>query len=445
MDSINAKARAASLKQQASRSGDNHTTIESRRLNSLITVAQAALRADTPDDLTRIVAQEVCVQLMADQVFLLLQDASRILHIRAEYSRKGAPNRQYVSQSICDKVIVGDTVLIPEALSHPLFQSKESVVALNLRSVMAVPITPVGSFIPSGVLYVCSYTTGELFKESDIEVLKAMAATVSIHLHLSQALAEKSRLVQELEEKAAVMGRMVQVASHQLGTPAQQIWFNIEVAQRLALRAKEPGTSEAADQHRTLDDIVQTLKEASQGVHSLKVNLIEPLQASMGLELLISRLTPRVLMDNMVDLMVARWRTLAPRHQLLVFDRLPVHLKCDPEFLDIALTHVVDNAVKFSAPGSIITIQAIRRRDQVVIVVEDQGIGIPPKDLPYVGQVWLFRATNVVGECQPGGLGLGIYTVRRIVEAHGGTLSIHSELGKGTQVTISLPAFVGSV
>ncbi len=78
-------------------------------------------------------------------------------------------------------------------------------------------------------------------------------------------------------------------------------------------------------------------------------------------------------------------------------------------------------------------------KDVLVITVEDEGIGIPAEDLPFIG-LWLYRGRNVANRTHfPAGLGLGLHTVKRIIEAHGGQVRIESELGRRTRAALCLP------
>jgi signal transduction histidine kinase len=143
-------------------------------------------------------------------------------------------------------------------------------------------------------------------------------------------------------------------------------------------------------------------------------------------------------------MMLTKWQRLAANHRLKVFTQLPVGLRCDPTLFDIAMTHLIDNAVKYSPPGSPINVTADLVEDALVITVKDEGIGIPEEDLPTICDC-LIRGQNVVNIASyPPGMGLGLDVVRRIVEAHGGDLTIKSILGRGTQVAVSLPVFVNS-
>ena len=132
---------------------------------------------------------------------------------------------------------------------------------------------------------------------------------------------------------------------------------------------------------------------------------------------------------------------MAGRHRLRTFSRLPVGLRVDVSLFERALTALVTNAVNYSPPGSRVVVEAARAGDELVISVQDEGIGIPAGDLPYVG-AWLYRGENVANLADyPPGLGMGLYAARRIAEAHGGRLEIESQVGKGTRACLILPAF----
>jgi signal transduction histidine kinase len=81
---------------------------------------------------------------------------------------------------------------------------------------------------------------------------------------------------------------------------------------------------------------------------------------------------------------------------------------------------------------------AEQREGRVVVAVSDTGVGIPETDLEHVFDDF-YRADT--GEIREGGAGLGLAISKRIVEAHDGTISVESEVGKGTTFTISLPAW----
>ena len=102
-----------------------------------------------------------------------------------------------------------------------------------------------------------------------------------------------------------------------------------------------------------------------------------------------------------------------------------------------ALVNLLGNAVKFSRLGGLVNVAASKDGPKVVITVADQGVGIAREDLPFV--LGGFHVGRPGPEAERGS-GLGLAITRRIVEAHRGSISARSELGKGSTFTIHLPA-----
>jgi len=109
-------------------------------------------------------------------------------------------------------------------------------------------------------------------------------------------------------------------------------------------------------------------------------------------------------------------------------------LTADPALLRIALSNLVENAVKYAGAATPITVTARAAGDGIEIAVADRGPGIAPDDLPHVFDKY-FRAARTGSTT---GAGLGLYIVRRIVERHGGRVTAASSPA-GTCVTIALP------
>ena len=112
----------------------------------------------------------------------------------------------------------------------------------------------------------------------------------------------------------------------------------------------------------------------------------------------------------------------------------------DTARLERVITNLVSNAIKYSPNGGEITL-ALEREDEdaaswAVLKVYDQGIGIPAKDLPFIFDRF-HRGSNVAGRIQ--GTGLGLASVRHIVEHHGGVIEATSQEGVGSTFVVRLP------
>ncbi|RJQ54778.1 MAG: PAS domain S-box protein [Actinobacteria bacterium] len=129
---------------------------------------------------------------------------------------------------------------------------------------------------------------------------------------------------------------------------------------------------------------------------------------------------------------------LTEHHRLQV--RVPGGLprvQCDPPRLCMAVSNLVDNAVKFSPGGGVVRVSMSHRGDTIRIAVADSGIGIAHSDLKRIFD----RFTQVdMSQTRPfGGTGMGLHIVRQIVERHGGHIEVRATPGKGSTFTIDVP------
>lgn len=110
-------------------------------------------------------------------------------------------------------------------------------------------------------------------------------------------------------------------------------------------------------------------------------------------------------------------------------------LLADPEMLTTIIINLIDNALKYSPPDQPVDVDMRRRDGDLIIQVRDRGIGIPEGELHKIGRRF-FRASNGTAR---GGTGLGLYTSRKLLAYHGGTLQLVANDGRGMTATASLP------
>jgi two-component system phosphate regulon sensor histidine kinase PhoR len=113
---------------------------------------------------------------------------------------------------------------------------------------------------------------------------------------------------------------------------------------------------------------------------------------------------------------------------------LPV-IEADPDRLRRVFTNLLDNAFKFSPKGSVITISTEETRYEVKITISDQGHGIDTENLPYIFDIFHRGQSSTSTK----GSGIGLATVKAIVEGHGGRVLVKSEPNKGSDFTVVLP------
>ena len=116
----------------------------------------------------------------------------------------------------------------------------------------------------------------------------------------------------------------------------------------------------------------------------------------------------------------------------------PMPVCVNARLIEQAVVNLLNNAVKFSAPGRLVVVEGRRDGEQWVLSVRDQGCGIAAEHLPRLFE--RFYRVDKARSRQSGGTGLGLAIVKHIVKAHGGTVSVESTPGQGSTFSIRLPA-----
>ena len=116
-----------------------------------------------------------------------------------------------------------------------------------------------------------------------------------------------------------------------------------------------------------------------------------------------------------------------------------LYVNIDPQRFQQVILNLLSNALKYTPAGGRIWLKATQEADQVLVRVEDDGMGIPPDRLPRLFE--LFSREPDAQDLAPEGLGIGLAVVRQVVELHGGHVEARSSgLGKGAEFTVRLPA-----
>jgi signal transduction histidine kinase len=145
------------------------------------------------------------------------------------------------------------------------------------------------------------------------------------------------------------------------------------------------------------------------------------------------------------DVQMALVETAEERHMRLVYDgpNRPARVSGDREALRQALINLVENSIRYAKPqGGEVILYVREQPPRLSVRVCDDGLGIPAEDLPYVFDT-AYRAPHT-GSLRRSGSGLGLAIVKKIIEGHGGTVTITSQPGEGTMISFDLPLYVPS-
>jgi signal transduction histidine kinase len=144
---------------------------------------------------------------------------------------------------------------------------------------------------------------------------------------------------------------------------------------------------------------------------------------------------------KVVEKRVSQLRALAAEKQINIVvnygKKLPEKILVDTDKISQVIMNFVDNAIYYTHPKHKVTIDLVAHGDQLVFTVEDEGIGVPPKEQ---GKLFgkFYRASNA-RVARPDGTGIGLFLAKKIILAHGGTIIFSSIEGKGSVFGFSLP------
>lgn len=213
----------------------------------------------------------------------------------------------------------------------------------------------------------------------------------------------------------------VGLVSHDLRNPLNGILLHAQVLRR-SLQAR--GT---ADETESIETVISSAKR----MNAMIDDLLETTRLESGkIELRTLSVDLREWAANALGLVSTGDRGRVE----LVRSTAPLVVLADASRLDRVLENLLSNALKYSAEGPV-TVTARREGDEAIVSVKDEGRGIAAEDLPRVFD--RFYRARTAGQVH--GLGLGLYTARLIVEAHGGRVWVESEVGRGSTFHFAIP------
>lgn len=252
-----------------------------------------------------------------------------------------------------------------------------------------------------------------------------IACTLLAFFGISSVLA--SWALRPVETAWEQQRRFVSDASHELKTPLAVILANIQILQR------EEGLSD--DARRWVDS---TADEANQ-MKELVNDLLQLARSDESAAGTMSRRSEDFDLSEMVEVACLEFDAVAFEHECTLDTQVTegIHLAGDPDWMERLVRILIDNACKYGAAGTAITVRLARDGSHTRLSVTNMGNPIDPEDLPHVFERF-YRSDKARTRSGEGGFGLGLAIAKGIAEAHGGSIAVTSTEEDGTTFTVTL-------
>jgi two-component system phosphate regulon sensor histidine kinase PhoR len=285
---------------------------------------------------------------------------------------------------------------------------------------------------PQALAFIDGWTKGEEPNPRDVSIMtrqgsRTVRCSGTTVRYLGESNADVLLTLQDVTEErrlSQIKSDFVSNASHELRTPLTNIRGYLEAIQDAVREGTPPAPSFVAVAHanalrmeRLIDDLLELSRAESAGVPLEREEV--PLQIFLSRVAEFYRL-PAERVGKTVEVVAGEGT-----------------LRADVRKLALAMSNLVDNAIKYGKEGGRVTVSGKIEPSECTLEVKDDGPGIPPEDIPRIFE--RFYRVDKGRSRELGGTGLGLSIVKHIVESHGGTLRVESRIGIGTRFTIRIP------
>lgn len=288
-------------------------------------------------------------------------------------------------------------------------------------------LLPIGEgATPFGVLWVDADRGRRKWSSAEIALLQHLIGNLAHGVIQGQLIVGQQQVVDRLQELDAAKDGFVATVHHELRTPLSSILGYVELLQ----------DGDGGELPAPAQKMLKIVERNGQRLSTLVENVLALSVLDAGAPLTNASIDVVHLLDTVADDLLPSAVSKGVSVQVLAPDA-PQTVRGMWELLARAFVNVLSNAVKFTPDGGLVTVR-FRSDDRTVrVMIEDSGMGIPADELPHL-LTRFYRASNSVSAEIPG-TGLGLSIAAQAIKQHGGVLSIQSELGVGTTVSIELP------
>ena len=298
---------------------------------------------------------------------------------------------------------------------HPNSESTRLIVEEGMKSSLTCPLTVKKTV---GFMFFSS-TQAQTYEKIHVKLFLQIAGELSI-------IIRKSRLYQKLMEMNELKNRFLGMAAHDLRSPLNLIkgYLNLLIDKKI-------------ESEEEREKILKTLQKSSQNMLTLINDLLDisAIEAG-GLELNPEPTDIAKFMAQCQENNQFLAQEKAIDIQLELAKDIPI-IDMIPKSMEQVMNNLLSNAIKYSETGTTVKIRVEVKGKNLLVFVEDQGLGIPEDELP---KLFLdFSRTSVMPTGGEKSTGLGLFIVKRIIDAHQGKIWVKSEVGVGTTFSFSIP------
>jgi len=406
------------------------------KIEMILNIVQKINNSLVLDEVLNLVMHNAIKLAQAERGFLLLLDDSNDLRYKVGMNINGEflPEEDFeISKSVVkDAFELGETICIEDAKADRNFQSRQSIMNLELQTIICTPLITNGDKI--GVIYVDSKRLTNLKKSEIIRVFEILAGQAAIAIRnakLYQSLNRAFNEVQEMHEKLIKSERLLLKSelNAQIGQEVQNLVHLALLENESVLKRIQRINENQPIDAETLEQLIQKLEISSESIRKIQ-RYSQALIASTRFEVAKSLGDINRSIRNIVSY-IKKTKKFKDVTFELNLDKLPL-IEYDFEQIEQVIINLISNSVE-KKPDCHIRISTFHDQDsnQIVVKVNDNGPGIP-QDIQK--RLFIQRINTGVE-----GKGYGLLIVRKIIQNHNGKIHCVSEPNKGSTFYFSLP------
>lgn len=401
--------------------------MDTDRINRLLTVIQTLSESLEFDSFLQSVVDEVCELTSSETASILRYDSTSDALVFA-----AAPAIQLEFLRGVQVPLEGSAAGWTFRHAHPLvlqntaedlrhYKEVDRLTGMHTRSLLAAPLMFRGG--PLGVIEAVNKTGDTHYTEDDVIILETLAAVTAFAMHTNELQGQVERADGEVASLDRLKSDFVAITSHELRTPLGLILGHATFLRELV----------GAEYHEQLDLIIRNATRLKEIVDNLAS--VDNYQSGAA------RVRQRkISMGRLVQDVVESFHEEARRKGVDLRMRIGaggLMVEGEAGKIEVALSHLVRNAVMFTDSGGHVLVTAEAVPGYVKVTVVDDGVGIPEQDLERIFERFYQVEAHLTR--RHGGMGLGLSVAKAMVEMHGGRIWAESVEGGGSRFIFLLP------